>query len=105
MVLTDGEADQQESGSTLRSAAAGGSVRVLAGEGPWGLGPMTLDLKGEAWTSRLEVEDNGERITGTKARTHRLRVAAEGARAFALDGGAVFTPSAELGLRLDRGRR
>ena len=102
VTITDGEAGRQTSASRLHSAAVGGSVRVLSGEGPGVFGPMTVDLKGEAWTARLEVEDNGERIAGLKVRTHRLRVAAEGARAFALGGGASFTPSVELGMRLDR---
>ena len=103
VTITDGEAGRQTSDSRLRSAAVGGSVRVLSGEGPGVFGPVTVDLKGEAWTARLEVEDNGERIAGLAVRTHRLRVAAEGARAFALGGGASFTPSVELGMRLDRG--
>ena len=103
VTLTDGEAGRHTSDSTLRSAAAGGSVRVLSGEGSGVFGPMTVDLKGEAWTTRLAVEDNGERIAGLKVRTHRLRVAAEGARAFALGGGAAFTPSVEVGMRLDGG--
>ncbi len=103
VTLTDGEAGRHTSDSTLRSAAAGGSVRVLSGEGPGVFGPVTVDLKGEAWTTRLAVEDNGERIAGLAVRTHRLRVAAEGARAFALGGGAAFTPSVELGMRLDGG--
>ena len=103
VTLLDGEAGRQTSDSTLRSAAAGGSVRVLSGEGPGVFGPMTVDLKGEAWTTRLAVVDNGERIAGLKVRTQRLRVAAEGARAFALAGGAAFTPSVEVGMRLDRG--
>ena len=37
--VDDGEAGRQTSGSTLRSAAAGGSVRVFSGEGPRGLRP------------------------------------------------------------------
>ena len=103
VTLIDGEAGRHTSDSRLRSAAAGGSVRVLSGEGPGVFGPVTVDLKGEAWTARLEVEDNGGHIAGLKVRTHQLRVAAEGARAFALGGGAAFTPSVELGMRLDRG--
>ena len=101
--IDDGEAGRQESGSTLRSAVAGGSVRMFSGEGPGGLGAMTVDLKGEAWTTRLEVEDNGDRIAGLRVRTHRVRVSAEGARAFALGGGGALTPSVELGMRLDGG--
>ena len=103
VTLTDGEAGRQSSASRLLSAAAGGSVRVLSGEGPGVFGPMTVDLKGEAWTTRLEVADNGERIAGLAVRTHRLRGAVEGARAFALAGGAALTPSVELGIRFDGG--
>ena len=103
VTLTDGEAGRQESGSTLRSAAAGASVRVVSGEGAGVFGPLTVDLKGEAWAARLEVEDNGDRIAGLAVRTHRLRVSAEGARAFTLTGGGAFTPSVEVGVRLDGG--
>ena len=103
VTLIDGEAGRQTSDSTLRSAAAGGSVRLLSGEGPGFFGPVTVDLKGEAQTTRLEVEDNGDHIAGLKVRTHRLRGAVQGARAFALSGGALFTPSVELGMRFDRG--
>ena len=103
ITILDGEAGRQTSDSRLRSAAAGGSVRVLSGEGPGVFGPMTVDLKGEAWTARLEVEDNGEDIAGLKVTTHRVRVAAEGSREFALAGGLSFTPSVELGVRFDGG--
>ena len=64
VTLIDGEAGRHTSDSRLRSAAAGGSVRVLSGEGPGVFGPVTVDLKGEAWTARLEVEDNGGHIAG-----------------------------------------
>ena len=104
VTFIDGEAGRQESGSTLRSAAVGGSVRVLSGEeGPGMLGPVAVDLSGEAWTARFDVDGNGERISGMEARTHRLRVAAEGSRELELAEGAVLTPSVELGMRLDRG--
>ena len=103
ITILDGEAGRQTSDSRLRSAAAGGSVRVLSGQGPGVFGPMTVDLKGEAWTARLEVEDNGEGMAGLKVTTHRVRVAAEGAREFALAGGLSFTPSVELGVRFDGG--
>ena len=103
ITILDGEAGRQTSDSTLRSAAAGGRVRVLSGAGPGVFGPVTVDLKGEAWTTRLAVADNGARIAGLAVRTHRLRGAVEGARAFALAGGAALTPSVELGMRFDGG--
>ena len=102
ITILDGEAGRQTSASTLRSAA-GGRVRVLSGAGPGVFGPVTVDLKGEAWTTRLAVADNGARIAGLAVRTHRLRGAVEGARAFALAGGAALTPSVELGMRFDGG--
>ena len=87
-------------------------MRVVSGEGAGVFGPLTVDLKGEAWAARLEVEDNGDRIAGLAVRTHRLRVAAEGARAFTLAGGGArgyhlgarfgFGPDFELGLEGER---
>ena len=103
VTITDGEAGRQKSDSRLRSASVGGSVRVRSGEGAGGFGAMRVDLKGEAWTTRLAVDDNGEHIAGVSVETHRLRASAEGAREFALAGGGALTPSVELGVRLDRG--
>ena len=103
VTIIDGEAGRQKGDSRLRSAVAGGSVRVLSGEESGDFGPLTVDVKGEAWATWLEVEDNGDRIAGLGVKTNRLRVSAEGARAYALDGGGVFTPSVELGVRLDGG--
>ena len=95
--VADAEAGRGKSASTLRSAAAGGRVRVLSAAGG------TLDLAGEAWTARLGVAGDGARFAGHTVRTHRLRVAAQGARAFALGAGASVTPSVAWGLRLDGG--
>ena len=104
VTFIDGEAGRQASDSTLRSASVGGSVRVLSGgEGPGMLGPVAVDVEGEAWTARFDVDGNGERISEMEVRTHRVRVAAEGSRVFELAEGAVLTPSLELGMRLDRG--
>ena len=103
VTFIDDEAGRQVSDSTLRSASVGGSVRVLSGEEPGMLGPVALDLEGEAWTARLDVDGNGKRIPEMEVRTHRLRVAAEGSREFDLAEGVVLTPSVALGMRLDRG--
>ena len=104
VTFIDGEAGRQASDSTLRSASVGGSVRVLSGgEGSGMLGPVAVDVEGEAWTARFDVDGNGERISEMEVRTHRMRVAAEGSRVFELAAGAVLTPSLELGMRLDRG--
>ena len=103
VTFIDDEAGRQVSDSSLRSASVGGSVRVLSGEEPGMLGPVALDLEGEAWTARFDVDGNGKRLSEMEVRTHRLRVAAKGSREFDLAEGAVLTPSVALGMRLDRG--
>ena len=95
--VVDAEAGRVKGAGTLRSAAVGGRVRGLT-EGPW-----TLDFEGAAWTTRLKVAGDGGRSAGHTARTHRLGAEAQGARAFALGGGATVTPSVAVGLRLDGG--
>ena len=104
ITVTDREAGRQKSDGAMRSAAAGGSVRLHSGDGGGGmLGPVAVDLKGEAWGTRFEVEDNGDRIAELSVGTHRVRVSAEGSRSFALSGRGTLTPSVELGMRLDGG--
>ena len=105
VTIDDGETGRQKSSANLRGAAVGGSARMHTQEDAPGLfGPMNLDLKGEAWATRLEVDDNGDAIARLAVRTHRLRMSAEGSRRFGLGGGdAVLTPSVELGLRVDGG--
>ena len=95
--MADGEAGRAKGASTLRSAAAGGRVRLVRE------GPLTLDLAGAAWATRVRVAGDGARFAGHEARARRLRMQVQGARAFALGAGASVTPSVTLGLRLDGG--
>ena len=96
IAIDDETAGSQASDSKLRTAAAGGRVRLF------GL-PSTFDLKGEAWVTRLAVDDNGDGIEGVAATTQRLRLAGEGAHTFGFASGASLTPSMELGMRMDGG--
>ena len=96
VAIDDDKAGRQASDSKLRTAAAGGRVRLF------GM-PSTFDLKGEAWMTRLAVDDNGDGIEGMAANTQRVRLAGEGAHTFGFASGASLTPSLELGLRFDGG--
>ena len=87
----------QKADSRFLAGAAGGSVPV------WSRGPATLEAKGSAEATRWRVKDNGDAIAGVAVSTRRLRLAAVGSRAYALDGGATLTPSLELGGRWDGG--
>ena len=87
----------QKADSRFLAGAAGGSVPV------WSRGPATLEAKGSAEATRWRVKDNGDAIAGVVVSTRRLRLAAVGSRAYALDGGATLTPSLELGGRWDGG--
>ena len=87
---------RQKSDSELLAVAAGGVVRMVSG------GAARVDLKGEGQATRYEVDENGDLIEGLSVQTHRLRLAMEGSREYAL-GGAWLAPSAELGVRWDGG--
>ena len=80
----------------LRTAAAGTNVRLFSS------GPTTLDLKGEAWLTRLKVEDGGS-MKGMEVDVNRLRMALKGSRALSLASGAALSPSLEIGLHRDGG--
>ena len=95
--IDDAAAGRQSSDSTLLTAAAGASTRLLSE------GATALDLQGEAQGSRLEVDDNGDLVEGLSVRTWRMRLALEGSRDFELFPDTVMTPSLELGLRWDGG--
>ena len=87
----------QTADSRFLAGAAGGSAPVWSGES------MTLEAKGLAKATRWRVEDNGDAIAGVEVSTQRLRLAAEGRRAYALTGGASLTPTLEAGVRWDGG--
>ena len=87
----------QRGASAFMGAAAGGSVPV------WSAGGLTLALKGSGEATRYAVDDNGSALAAVAVDTQRLRLAAEGSRAYALPGGGALTPSLEFGVRWDGG--
>ena len=87
----------QKADSRFLAGAAGGSARV------WSEGALTVDAKASGEATRFEAKDNGSAIAGVTAETRRLRVAAEGSRAWALADGASLTPTLEAGVRWDGG--
>ena len=101
--IEDDEAGRQTSDAALSTAAAGGRVLLFSGDGALPGGMTSLALRGETWLSRFEVEDNGDRMAGLTANTHRLRVGLEGAYERRLAGGGSLTPSLEVGVRHDGG--
>ena len=96
IAIDDDKAGQQASNSDLMTAAAGGRVRLSGGL-------SSFDLKGEAWMTRLAVDDNGDGIEGMAANTQRVRLAGEAAHTFGFASGASLTPAMELGMRMDAG--
>ena len=87
----------QKGDSAFLAAALGGSVPVLSADG------LTLALKGSGEATRYSVDDNGDAIAKVSVGTHRLRLSAEGRRAYALPDGGTLAPSLELGVRWDGG--
>ena len=87
----------QQADSAFLAAALGGSVPVLSADG------LTLALKASGEATRYSVDDNGEAIAKVSVGTHRLRLSAEGGRAYALPDGGTLAPSLELGVRWDGG--
>ena len=87
----------QKADSAFLAAALGGSVPVLSADG------LTLALKASGEATRYSVDDNGEAIAKVSVGTHRLRLSAEGGRAYALPDGGTLAPSLELGVRWDGG--
>ena len=88
---------EQTADSRFLAGAAGGSARV------WSEGALTVDAKASGEATRFEAKDNGAAIAGVTAETRRLRLAAEGSRAYALPDGASLTPTLEAGVRWDGG--
>ena len=84
-------------------AVAGGGLRLAQWEDLIDGGTTAVTLKGEAWQSRYEVEDNSPAIEGLKVDVRRVRVALEGAHERVLADGGRLRPSVEVGLRHDGG--
>ena len=101
--VEDGQASRQSADGGFRSGALGANLRLFSGASPPGGGATTVDLKAEISLTRMEVEDNRDRIEGLEVRTNRLRFVIRGAHAFYLDSGASVEPFAELGMRRDGG--
>ena len=94
--ITEKDGASESSDSRFLAAGAGGAKRV------WSEGALTLDAKGALEATRYEVND-GDAIRGLTVATQRIRVSAEGARVYALEGGATLVPTLEVGARWDAG--
>ena len=83
----------------MRLAAVGGRGALLEADEAGG---FDLALKADAFYVETESEavSNEGSTTGVAS---RVRLALEGSRAFTMDGGGVFTPGLEVGLRHDGG--
>ena len=90
-------AGRQESDSSMKTAAAGGNLRLFSG------GATTFNLKSEAWVTSLKAEGNDDLIQGLGVDVNRLRLALKGAHTFSSESGVLLTPSVELGVRRDGG--
>ena len=93
----------QKGESIMRTGAAGGKLRLISRAGAFSGGLTTVDLKGEAWLTRLNVEGNDDRIEGVTTDVNRLRLALRGAHELSLRSGSSVTPSLEFGVRRDGG--
>ena len=90
---------------TTQEMAALGARSVLV-QAP-ATGGLELGLRGDAVMQRMRSDratgsDEGN-LGAADVQTSRLRLALEGSRAFALEGGGRFTPGLEVGLRQDGG--
>ncbi|MYK68326.1 MAG: hypothetical protein F4020_01785, partial [Gammaproteobacteria bacterium] len=97
-------AQTYRTGLSMAFGAFGGRAELLAAAEGDGFG---LALKGDALLVRtgsgaVEVAGLG-RLAAGDARSSRLRVALEGSRRIALDGGGTLPPSLEVALRHDGG--
>ena len=94
---------RQKGDTIMRTGAAGGKLRLISKAGAFSGGLTTVDLKGEAWLTRLNVESNDDRIEGLTTDVNRLRLAMRGAHGLSLRSGSSITPSLEFGVRRDGG--
>ena len=94
---------RQKGDAIMRTGAAGGKLRLISKAGAFSGGLTTVDLKGEAWLTRLNVESNDDRIEGLTTDVNRLRLAMRGAHELSLRSGSSITPSLEFGVRRDGG--
>ncbi len=100
--IADGEISVSESeDSNLLTTALGATIRVMNAKN--GDRTTSIDLKGEAWQSEIDVDANGSAFSASKANINRVRIAVEGGYARRLVSGSVVTPFLEVGLRSDGG--
>ena len=89
--------------TSMKMAAAGARGVVVAATVA---APLELAVRTDAVVQRMTSDaasgDAGN-LAATESGTSRVRVMLEGSRAFALDGGASFVPTLEVGLRQDGG--
>ena len=102
VTLKDDAAGKRSSDAEQTTAAFGGRSRLFSDGGVIEGGTTALNLKGELWTSRFKLADDGL-IDGVQADAWRLRLGLEGAHEHRLSGGGKLTPSVELGVRHDGG--
>ena len=102
--IDDSEAATESSDSRMTTYAAGATVRLVGGANTMvGSSSTTLAVKGEAWQSAFELDDNGSLIEASSVSVHRIRLALEGAYRKVTDSGSMVSPFLELGLRSDGG--
>ena len=97
--IDDEAAGRQKADSRMKTAAAGVRLRVS----PQSAGAPALDLKGEAFSTRLSVDSNDAALQAADADAHRLALALEGSAVLDAGSGSVLAPSAQAGLRWDGG--
>ena len=84
------------SGLGMTMAAAGGRLSLAS------IGATDLDATADAFHVGM-ASDAGEDLPAVEAVAQRLRFGIESGRRFRLGGGAVLTPSVEIGVRRDAG--
>ena len=100
--VADAEISNAETADSRQGTLAiGANVRLLRFSSSSAM--KTLDLKSEAWQSKMEVDANGSLVDDATVNVNRVRVLLEGAYGKHLAGGGSLTPFVELGLRSDGG--
>ena len=97
LTLARSSGETLETDLSMRMGAAGVSGALLHGSGPTGLA-----LNADALWVGME-SDAIEGLVATQGDTTRARLTLDAERAFAFGEGAVLTPSAQLGVRIDGG--
>ena len=99
----DSEFGQFTSDTALTTAAFGSRYRLSDGEQRMPGDSTIVDLKTEAWGTRLTIKGNEARLEKSSIRTHGVRLAIEGSQERMLESGGTLTPFGELGIRWDGG--